>query len=146
MFRFRLQTVLEYRTILEERMLLRFSEAARLLEKEKNKLELLTQEKLNLFDTLKSLQKNATPVEKITMLVRYIEELKEKENGQRTIISEVSVDLEEKRKDLLESVQKRKMLEKLKEKNLEEYQQSLADFDRKVMDEMGITRFGGVKP
>jgi len=72
--------------------------------------------------------------------------LKEKENGQRTIISEVSVDLEEKRKDILESVQKRKMLEKLKEKNLEEYQQSLADFDRKVMDEMGITRFGGVKP
>jgi len=145
MFKFRLQTVLEYRTILEERMLLRFSEAARLLEKEKNKLELLTQEKLNLFDTLKSLQKNATPVEKITMLVRYIEELKEKENGQRTIISEVSVDLEEKRKDLLESVQKRKMLEKLKEKNLEEYQLSSADFDRKVMDEMGITRFGGAK-
>jgi len=44
MFRFRLQTVLEYRTILEERMLLRFSEAARLLETEKSKLELLIQE------------------------------------------------------------------------------------------------------
>jgi len=91
------------------------------------------------------MQENATPVERIAMTIRYIEGLKEKENGQRAIISEVSMDLEEKRKDLLESVQKRKMLEKLREKNLEEYQLSSADFDRKVMDEMGITRFGGAK-
>jgi len=145
MFKFRLQTVLEYRTILEERMLLRFSEAARLLETEKSKLELLIQEMFNLVGHLKSMQENATPVERIAMTIRYIEGLKEKENGQRAIISEVSMDLEEKRKDLLESVQKRKMLEKLREKNLEEYQLSSADFDRKVMDEMGITRFGGAK-
>ncbi len=32
-----------------------------------------------------------------------------------------------------------------RKKNLEDYQLSLADFDRKVMDEMGITRFGGAK-
>lgn len=79
------------------------------------------------------------------MMIRYIETLQEKENLQRDIISGVAVEVEEKRKELLESVQKRKMIEKLKDKNLEDYQRSLADHDRKVMDEMGITRFGGVK-
>ncbi len=145
MFKFRLQTVLEYRTILEERMLLRFSEATRRLDEEKNRLELLIRERFNLVAALKNLQENATPVEKITMLVRYIEALQEKENLQRNIILEIAAEVEEKRKDLLESVQKRKMIEKLKDRNLEDYQRSLADYDRKVMDEMGITRFGGVK-
>ncbi|OPY85013.1 MAG: flagellar biosynthesis chaperone [Syntrophus sp. PtaU1.Bin208] len=145
MFKFRLQAVLEYRTILEERMLLRFSEATRRLDEEKNRLELLIKERFNLVAALKNLQENATPVEKIAMLIRYIEDLQEKETRQRDVISGIAVEVEEKRKDLLESVQKRKMIEKLREKNLEDYQQSLADFDRKIMDEMGITRFGGVK-
>ncbi|SEM07107.1 flagellar FliJ protein [Syntrophus gentianae] len=145
MFKFRLQAVLEYRTILEERMLLRFSEATRRLDEEKNRLGLLIKERFNLVAALKNLQENATPVEKIVMLVRYIEALQEKENLQRDIILEIAAEVEEKRKDLLESVQKRKMIEKLKDKNLEDYQRSLADYDRKVMDEMGITRFGGVK-
>jgi len=126
-------------------MLLRFSEAARCLDKEKRQLELLEQEKFNLVGILKDLQKNATPVENITLLVRYIGELQTRENGQWEIIREVSMDLETKRKELLESVQKRKILEKLREKNLEDYQHHLADFDRKVMDEMGITRFRGAK-
>jgi len=145
MFKFRLQTVLEYRKVLEEKMLLRFSEAVRCLDKEKRQLELLEQEKFNLVGILKDLQKNATPVENITLLVRYIGELQTRENGQWEIIREVSMDLETKRKELLESVQKRKILEKLREKNLEDYQHHLADFDRKVMDEMGITRFRGAK-
>jgi len=145
MFKFRLQTVLEYRKVLEEKMLLRFSEAARCLDKEKRQLELLEQEKFNLVGILKDLQKNATPVENITLLVRYIGELQTRENGQWEIIREVSMDLETKRKELLESVQKRKILEKLREKNLEDYQHHLADSDRKVMDEMGITRFRGAK-
>jgi len=143
MFKFRLQAVLEYRTMLEEKMLRRFSEAARRLEEEKGQLEMLEQEKLNLVGLLKNLQENATPVEDITMLVRYIEGLQAKENRQQEIIHEVSVELEAKRKELLESVQKRKILEKLRDKNLEDYQHTLAEYDRKVMDEMGIARFGG---
>jgi len=145
MFKFRLQTVLEYRTILEEKTLFRFSEAARCLDKEKRQLELLEQEKFHLVGILKDTQKNANPVENITLLVRYIGELRKRENRQQEIIREASLDLETKRKELLESVQKRKILEKLREKNLDDYQDHLADYDRKVMDEMGITRFGRAK-
>jgi len=69
----------------------------------------------------------------------------EGEKGEREILSEASVDVEAKRQDLLESVKKRKMLETLREKNLEDYERSLADLDRKVMDEMGILRFDGAE-
>lgn len=145
MFKFKLQTVLEYRKIIEEKMLLRFSEAARNLNEEKRKLELLEQEKLNIVGILKGLQENTTSVENITLLVKYIGTLQEKENRQREIIHELSVALDLKRKELLESVQKRKIIEKLREKKLEDYHHDIAEYDRKVMDEMGITRFAGAK-
>jgi flagellar FliJ protein len=145
MFKFKLQTVLEYRKIIEEKMLLRFSEAARNLNEEKRKLELLEQEKLNIVGILKGLQENTTSVENITLLVKYIGTLQEKENRQREIIHELSVALDLKRKELLESVQKRKIIEKLREKKLENYHHDIAEYDRKVMDEMGITRFAGAK-
>jgi len=145
MFKFRLQTVLEYRKILEEKMLIRFSESARRLDEEKRKLELLEQEKLNLIGILKGLQENVTPVRTITVMVNYIGELQVRAYRQREIIHEVSVELETKRKDLLQSVQKRKIVEILREKNLEAYHSHLAEEDRKLMDEMGITRFDGAK-
>jgi flagellar FliJ protein len=145
MFKFKLQTVLEYRKIIEEKMLLRFSEAAIRLNEEKRKLELLEQEKLNIVGILKSLQQNTTPVENIALLVKYIGALQEKENCQREIIHELSGELDLKRKELLESVQKRKIIEKLREKKLEDYHHDIAYYDRKVMDEMGITRFAGAK-
>ncbi|MDY0187988.1 MAG: flagellar export protein FliJ [Syntrophus sp. (in: bacteria)] len=145
MFKFPLQTVLEYRTILEERILIRFSEAVRRMEKEQNRLDVLVQKRADLVGTLKDLQESRTSVEKIAILFRGIEKLHEEEKGQREILSEASVDVEAKRQDLLESVKKRKMLETLREKNLEDYERSLADLDRKVMDEMGILRFDGAE-
>ncbi len=145
MFKFPLQTVLEYRTILEERILIRFSEAVRRMEKEQNRLDVLVQKRVDLVGTLKDLQESRTSVEKIAILFRGIEKLHEEEKGQREILSEASVDVEAKRQDLLESVKKRKMLETLREKNLEDYERSLADLDRKVMDEMGILRFDGAE-
>lgn len=145
MFKFRLQAVLEYRKTMEERTLLRFSEAARRLDAEKRQLDLLEQEKCNLVGILKGLQENATPVENIALLAGYIGELQARGNRQREIIYEVSMELDEKRRELMECVQKRKMLEKLREKHLEDYRQNLAVYDRKVMDEMGITRFAGAK-
>jgi len=145
MFKFPLQTVLEYRTILEERMLIRFSEAVRRMEKEQKRLDALVQKRAALVGTLKGLQESRTSVEKIAILFRGIETLHEEEKGQRGILSEASVEVEAKRQDLLEAVKKRKMLETLREKNLEDYERSLADLDRKVMDEMGILRFDGAE-
>ncbi|OPY10540.1 MAG: flagellar biosynthesis chaperone [Syntrophus sp. PtaU1.Bin005] len=145
MFKFPLQTVLEYRTILEERMLIRFSEAVRRMEKEQKRLDALVQKRADLVGTLKGLQESRTSVEKIAILFRGIETLHEEEKGQRGILSEASVEVEAKRQDLLEAVKKRKMLETLREKNLEDYERSLADLDRKVMDEMGILRFDGAE-
>ena len=146
MFKFRLQTVLDCRTILEEKMQLRFSEAVRRLDEETRRLDILDNEKCDLVGILKSLQGNATPVEDVSLLVRYIGDLQTREYRQREIIHEVGVEVEEKRKELLESAQKRKILEKLREKNLEEYNSHLTEQDRKAMDEMGIIRHGRVNP
>lgn len=90
MFKFPLQTVLEYRTILEERILIRFSEAVRRMEKEQNRLDVLVQKRADLVGTLKDLQESRTSVEKIAILFRGIEKLHEEEKGQREILSEAS--------------------------------------------------------
>lgn len=145
MFKFRLQTVLEYRKIIEEKMQVRFSETARRLDLENRRLEGIRQERCNMVGILKGLQESARPVKDITLIVNYIDELRTRENRQREVVFDVSKELETKRKDLVESVQKRKILEKLKEKDLEAYHSRLAEQDRKVMDEMGINRFNGVQ-
>ena len=80
---------------------------------------MLEQEKLNLIGILKGLQENVTPVRNITVMVNYIGELQVRACRQREIIHEVSVELETKRKDLLQSVQQGKIVEILREKNLE---------------------------
>lgn len=145
MFKFRLQTVLEYRTVVEERMLRRFSETARRLDEEKSRLQLLEREKSDLIGMMKGVRENAMPAGDIKMLAGYIGALQAREKGQRAAIQEVSLELEGKRKELLESVRKRKIMEKLREKNLAEYQHSLAEDERRMMDEMAATRFDGAK-
>jgi flagellar FliJ protein len=51
-------------------------------------------------------------------------------------------DLDAKREELLAAVKDRKIMEKLKIRQLEHYRNHIEDRERKDLDEMAITRFG----
>lgn len=142
MFVFSLQTVLDYRKNLEERILNAFSEKKRELELEELRLQNLIEEKNNIVCELKNMQNRLLPIDDIARYVSYVERIRENEKKQNMIIAQTSEQLETKRVELLEAVKKRKVIEMLKDRHAEEYLNVERAFEQKNSDEMAVLKFG----
>ncbi len=142
MFVFQLQTVLDYRKNIEEKILNEFSQKKRELATEELRLKNLIQERENLIGELREMQNKSLPVDYIARNVSYVEQVRENEKKQSVIIVQVSEQLEAKRKELLEAVKKTKIMEKLKERHAEEYEGDVRAFEQKNSDEMAVLKFG----
>jgi len=142
MFVFSLQSVLDYRKNIEEKILGEFSEKKRELELEELKLINLINERANLIGELRKMQNKSLPVDDIARYISYVEQVRENEKNQSITIAQVSEQLETKRKELLEAVKKRKIMEKLKERHAEEYASAERASEQKNSDEMAVLRFG----
>lgn len=142
MFVFSLQAVLDYRKNIEEKILGEFSEKKRELELEELKLQNLIKEWSNLIGELRKMQNKSLHVDDLSRYVSYVEQVRENEDKQNIIIAQVSEQLENKRKELLEAVKKRKVIEKLKERHAEEYEDAARAFEQKNSDEMAVLKFG----
>lgn len=142
MFVFSLQSVLDYRKNIEEKILGEFSEKKRELELEKLKLINLINERANLLDELRKMQNKSLHVDDIARRISYVEQLRENEKQQNIIIAQVSEQLEAKRNELLEAVKKTKIMEKLKERHVEQYENDERAYEQKNYDEMAVLKFG----
>jgi flagellar protein FliJ len=142
MFVFPLQAVLDYRKNIEEKILSEFSEKKRELELEELKLQYLIKEWSNLIAELRKMQNKSLHVDDIARYVSYVEQVKENENKQNVIIAQVSEQLEAKRMELLDAVKKTKVMERLKERHTEEYEDAARAFEQKNSDEMAVLKYG----
>jgi flagellar protein FliJ len=142
MFIFKLQSVLDYRINIEEKILNEFSKIRRELEAEELKLKNLKQERANLIDALRKMQNRSLHIDDITLYISYVEQVREDEKKQKILIVQVKEKLEAKRKELLEAVKKKKVMEKLKERHTEEYEDSMRMMEQKNFDEMAVLMFG----
>jgi flagellar protein FliJ len=142
MFVFKLQSVLDYRKNIEEKIINVFSEKNRELEKEKLELKNLSSERVNLLGELRKIQNMLLTVDNITLYVSYVEQVCEKEKRQKRVIARVNDELEALRSELLEAAKKLKVMEKLKERHSEEYENESRVFEKTNSDEMAILKFG----
>ncbi len=142
MFNFDLQSVLDCRKAVEEKLLVEFSEQKRRLEREKEILTRLRKERTLLVELLKKEQGKVQTAADMALSVSCIKRLREREDDQQGLIKEVMIGLEIKREELLEAVKKAKMMETLKTQQLQEYELSIIALERKASDEMAILRFG----
>ncbi|PKN77100.1 MAG: flagellar export protein FliJ [Deltaproteobacteria bacterium HGW-Deltaproteobacteria-10] len=142
MFVFSLQSVLDYRNNIEEKIHGEFSEKKRELEIEELKLINLINEVANLIDELRKMQNKPLPVDDIARCVVYVEQVRENEKKQRITIAQVAEQLAAKRNELLEAVKKRKIMEKLKERHTEECIIAARALEQKNSDEMAVLKFG----
>jgi flagellar protein FliJ len=133
---------LDYRKNIEEKVLNEFSEKKRQLEREKIILKNLVSERLGLIDELKKMLNKLLPVDDIALYVSYVEKVRKNEQKQKKVIAQVKEQLEALRKELLEAVKKAKVMEKLKEKHSEEYDNTVKAFERLDSDEMAVLKFG----
>ncbi len=127
--------------MLEEKKQLEFAEGQRQLAREQVALMEITEEKARLTEQLKKMQGLPFNAADISLYLTYHELFNKKEERQREIVLATSAEVDCRRSELLEAVQQRKVLDKLKEDHFREYQRELAGRERRDADETAITRF-----
>lgn len=135
-FNFRLQSYLNLKEKLEEQKKMEYGKALSILEEElKIKTELIKKSE-SIINELKTNISNKVDSVTYKNYLYYIEFLKEKLLQQETAILKANKLVEEKRRDLAEAVKDRKILDKLKEKELENYNKELLLKEQKMTDEL----------
>ena len=141
MFAFNLQPVLNYRKTVEEKKLTEFADMRRKLVEEKKLLESIREEKLQIEEQLKNIQQNTFYAADVSFSLTYVGILNEKELIQQKAVARVAAEVERLRRELLETVKDRKMIDIIKEHKLAEFKVGLAARERKAMEEAAIQSF-----
>ncbi|HOO41803.1 MAG TPA: hypothetical protein PK425_01385 [Syntrophales bacterium] len=141
MFNYNLQSVLEYRQNVEEKKLTEFSGQERILRREKEVLKGIREEQQRLVEDLRALKDKECDSRDVALILTYVEELQKREYRQIGVIREATAIFEEKRKELMEAVKKRKMMEIHKEHRFREYRADLILSERRETDDLSIQRF-----
>ncbi|OPL16143.1 MAG: hypothetical protein AVO38_08710 [delta proteobacterium ML8_D] len=141
MFNFRLQSVLDYIKQLEDKVISEFSDIKRQFDYTKEILKKLKKEKSDLISRLSGMENIKCCTANVSAYFLYINYIKNKEKYHEEIISKITMKLEEKRSELLDVIKKRKVLELIREKKLEEYRINLISKERKELDELGTSGY-----
>jgi flagellar FliJ protein len=142
MFKFDMETVLNYRVQIEEQRQLAFSNAVKSLQAARIILADLQKERNELIHNFTKIQKKALRSDVIQRHFAFIEYLKGKEEKQMAVIQKMEEDANEKRRLLLDAMKKRKIMDTLREKKFDAYLQDMAAKERKEMDDFTIMKFG----
>ena len=143
MFKFKLQSVLDYRLNIEEKILNEFSELKRELDRQKAMLEELKSERESMVAGLRNMQSQTIKAHYISSILVYVDRLRESEKQQKQVIQQIMEAVDKKRQELVEAVKNRKIMENLKDKQKEEYIKDVNDTEQKDSDEMSVLKFGG---
>ncbi len=141
MFKFKLQSVLEYRINLEEKIQGEFSQAKRDLEEHRAALKALIAQREKLINDLRNLKQMAIPADDIASMISSVDYVRNQEKTQEEIIQKAREALEQKRSELMEAVKNRKVIEKLRDKHAEEYRIEQGELEQKNSDEMSVLKF-----
>lgn len=136
-----MQTVLDVRKSLEEKMVTELSEQQRALQKEEERLRRIEQQKEELIEALRKIQDRKVPVGEIHMQSNGIEQCRRREAAQQETVRDLTRKLDRKREELLEASKKKKVMEICKEKHLDKYETERKAVERTTLDELVITGY-----
>ncbi|MFA6432084.1 MAG: flagellar export protein FliJ [Candidatus Margulisiibacteriota bacterium] len=142
-FKYDLSAVLKVREIKEKKEQEKFAEKNREYNAEKKKEDEIKDEKKGKENELRNVFKAGpiTNFEKVLRRKAHLEVLKEDLQKQVEKVIDASNKLEEQRTKLISSVKDKKIMEKHKERKLEEYNKLMQDLEMKFMDEIATQRF-----
>jgi flagellar FliJ protein len=140
MYRFKLEALLNYRRHQEEACQKELAQARRRLTDEREKLERKKKEKQESLEKLQVKKKVSTTVSDIMLYMNYIQQLSKDIEDQAMLVHKTAKLVDQKRHELVSSIQKHKTLKNLKYKEQQAYQQKLMQDERKLMDEIASIR------
>lgn len=143
MFRFRLESVLNYRRTLEENLLKELSELRRQLSLEEDMLRMMIFEKDRHINELGSLQKGAITlkIEDIKLYFAYLNGLELKIKKQGDIVKNCQERVDKKLVEVVDAMKNRKILEVIKERGYREYTREINLKEQRLFDEIAVNRF-----
>ncbi|MCE1246666.1 MAG: flagellar export protein FliJ [Firmicutes bacterium] len=137
-FVFRLETVLDMRRKKEEEVQIKLGEVLTILNQEMAKLEALF-DKRNFYQSeITNMKPIATKAMDVMMYQDYLDSLENTIKQQKEIIRKVEKIVEEVRMELAEAAKSRKIIEKIKENEYEEYMKEFEASERSILDEFGV--------
>ncbi|MCX7710687.1 MAG: flagellar export protein FliJ [Clostridia bacterium] len=135
-FVFKFQPLLDLKTQMEDSLKNELGKAIQKLEQEKEVLRTMETEREECIRQFNEKSSQGIVVERLKEYNLYISHLKERMEKQKENIKAAQKNVDKVREQLIKVVQERKMLDKLKEKKLEEYKKEQLVQEQKVIDEV----------
>jgi flagellar FliJ protein len=140
-FHFRLESLLKYRRQLEEQSLIRLASATAELLQEQELLNNLQEESAEQLIALEECQQGIVTVAKLKMLRDYNDKLKEDIILQKQQVDQAAARRQLRIDETEQAMKDRKLVEKLREKRLLQYQKEMLLEEQKELDELGLQIF-----
>ncbi|MBW1854303.1 MAG: flagellar export protein FliJ [Deltaproteobacteria bacterium] len=141
MYRFNLQVVLDYRKRIEEGLQIELSQIQRELEKEKQLFLAYRREKNYYEEELVKREEKEINVNEALLYRDYLRGMRIKIKEQRDIVAKAKGDFDIKQNELLNATKKRKVLEKVKEKEWKRFKENIERRERILVDEVGMRTY-----
>ena len=141
MYEFNLEPLLNHRRYQVEVLQKELADFKIRLDAEKDKLWLLRQKKRKTVLLLQEKQTDGRPASEIKLYIDFVEQLSKKMEAQKQNVKEAERNYRLKRQDLVAAMKKRKILDRLKEKGLQAYEQEQLKKERNLMDEVAARQF-----
>lgn len=140
-FKFRLQKVLEMREQKEKLLQQRFMELLAMAEYEKKELEKLYERQEEYRQQLAEKQQGNLEVHEVMNYLSYLEHLADAIEEQKVVVREAEERAEEARLDLMRAAQEKKAVEKLRDKQYEDWMKEQQRAENIFLDEISSSRF-----
>ena len=141
MYRFNLQVLLDYRKRIEEGLQIELSQVQRKLEKEKQLLTAYHREKRYYEEELVRREEKEIDVSEALLYRDYLRGMRIRIKEQRDMVAKAKGDLDIKQNELLNATKKRKVLEKVKEKEWKRFKEILERKEHIFIDEVGMRKY-----
>jgi flagellar FliJ protein len=141
-FKFRLQSILDYKKDLEEKEKEKLAKILAEMAKAVSYRDFLKQRRAQSNQELKDKQRSGgVDVNQLRFYTNYLKKLDNDIIQVTLLIEKIKVLEREQRKALLEAAKERKKYEKVKEKHQEVFEAEMADAERKLIDELATIKF-----
>jgi flagellar FliJ protein len=141
-FQFRLETLLKIRKMHKEQAQIHFSQAVERLHLEQEQLTVFENKLFEAINSFRSRQKaERLMIDTLISFQYYFDKTKEEINGQQQKIRLADQYRQECLATLKEAVKHCKLVEKLREKRLQQYQLEVLVAEQKILDEIGTQRY-----
>jgi flagellar FliJ protein len=140
-FKFKLEALRQYRNYQEDLMQKELTQAQRLKDKEFALLEGLTDQRCQAEQQLGAMQEKSTNGPHMALYDQYLKRITREIAAQRQRLKDAEALCKEKMGQLLVAMQNRKTIDKLKEKDLRAYIDTLNQNEQKFINEIAINQF-----